>query len=194
MASLNKQQKRAKRAKIKAKQINIHGRKPVEQDEELDNELGDELGEIGEPIPEYTLAMFSKMRDAEAISRNEMLVTLLSNLADIISDQPELLDMENADNEAMAATHLAADMLIDYRMWADGMDRDLPDEVREQIGDAQVIWSVHGADGRQLALRVPSAVARGEFNVLVNPAHPQFGQIRLLADDPLALDPRLFGG
>lgn len=28
----------------------------------------------------------------------------------------------------------------------------LPDEVREQIGDAQVIWSVHGADGRQLAL------------------------------------------
>lgn len=29
---------------------------------------------------------------------------------------------------------------------------ELPDEVREQIGDAQVIWSVHGADGRQLAL------------------------------------------
>ncbi len=29
---------------------------------------------------------------------------------------------------------------------------DLPDEVREQVGDAQVIWSVHGADGRQLAL------------------------------------------
>jgi hypothetical protein len=29
---------------------------------------------------------------------------------------------------------------------------DLPDEVREQMGEAQVIWSVHGADGRQLAL------------------------------------------
>ncbi len=28
----------------------------------------------------------------------------------------------------------------------------LPDEVREQVGDAEVIWSVHGADGRQLAL------------------------------------------
>lgn len=116
MASLNKQQKRAKRAKIKAKQINIHGRKPAA--------LDDDLGEIGEPIPEYTLAMFSKMRDAEATSRNDMLLSLLSNLADIISDHPELLDMENADNEAMAATHLAADMLIDYRMWADGMDRD----------------------------------------------------------------------
>ncbi|ANJ53803.1 MULTISPECIES: hypothetical protein [Pseudomonas] len=116
MASLNKQQKRAKRAKIKARQINIHGRKPAA--------LDDDLGEIGEPIPEYTLAMFSKMRDAEATSRDVMLQTLLSNLADIISDHPDLLDMENADNEAMAATHLAADMLIDYRMWADGMDRD----------------------------------------------------------------------
>ena len=29
---------------------------------------------------------------------------------------------------------------------------DLPDEVREQVGEAQVIWLVHGADGRQLAL------------------------------------------
>ena len=116
MASLNKQQKRAKRAKIKAKQINIHGRKPAA--------LDDDLGEIGEPIPEYTLAMFSKMRDAEATSRNDMLLTLLSNLAFIIIDHPELLDMENADDEGMAATHLAADMLIDYRMWADGMDRD----------------------------------------------------------------------
>ncbi|MGF0241539.1 hypothetical protein ACQR3P_20005 [Rhodococcus sp. IEGM1300] len=116
MASLNKQQKRAKRAKIKAKQINIHGRKPAD--------LDDDLGDIGEPIPEYTLAMFSKMRDAEVISRKEMLLVLLINLAAIIKDHPELLDMENADNEAMAATHLAADMLIDYRMWADGMDRD----------------------------------------------------------------------
>lgn len=29
---------------------------------------------------------------------------------------------------------------------------DLPEEVREQLGEAEVIWSVHGADGRQLAL------------------------------------------
>jgi hypothetical protein len=68
--------------------------------------------------------MFSKMRDAEAVSRSEMLSVLLTNLAFIIIDHPELLDMENADDEGMAATHLAADMLIDYRMWADGMDRE----------------------------------------------------------------------
>ena len=72
--------------------------------------------------------------------------------------------------------------------WPRGWDK-LPysDAVR-RVGEGFV------RDGLHLALRVPSAVARGEFNVLVNPAHPQFGQIRLLADDPLALDPRLFGG
>ncbi|MNF22935.1 hypothetical protein D3C87_793110 [compost metagenome] len=113
MASLNKQQKRAKRAKAKAKQIRMVGRKPLEQDEDLDH--------LAEPIPEYTLAMFSKMRDAEAVSRSEMLSVLLTNLAFIIIDHPELLDMENADDEGMAATHLAADMLIDYRMWAEGV-------------------------------------------------------------------------
>ena len=84
MASLNKQQKRAKRAKAKAKHIRMVGRKPLEQD--------DDLGHLAEPIPEYTLAMFSKMRDAEAVSRNEMLLTLLRELAFIIVDHPAALD------------------------------------------------------------------------------------------------------
>jgi hypothetical protein len=151
MASLNKQQKRAKRAKIKAKQINIHGRKPAA----LDDDLNDDLGEIGEPIPEYTLAMFSKMRDAEAIGRNDMLQILLSNLADIISDHPELLDMENADNEAMAATHLAADMLIDYRMWADGMDRET---AQAWLTDPQFITDFGSAlDGYRQTLEAAEA-------------------------------------
>jgi hypothetical protein len=29
---------------------------------------------------------------------------------------------------------------------------DLPDALREQVGELEVIYSVHGADGRQLAL------------------------------------------
>ena len=29
---------------------------------------------------------------------------------------------------------------------------DLPDEVRAQLPEIEVIWSVHGADGKQLAL------------------------------------------
>ena len=42
-----------------------------------------------------------------------------------------------------------ADRIVYVREVAVG---DLPDEVREQVGDIQVIWSVHGADGLQLAL------------------------------------------
>lgn len=55
------------------------------------------------------------------------------------------------------------------------------------VGDSFIV------DDQHLALRVPSAVARGEFNVLVNPMHPRFAQITLVADEPLAMDPRLFG-
>lgn len=58
-------------------------------------------------------------------------------------------------------------------------------EVR-RAGDA---W-VRG--GASLALRVPSAVVRHEHNVLINPAHARFAEIRLLADEPLALDARMF--
>jgi hypothetical protein len=36
---------------------------------------------------------------------------------------------------------------------------DLPDEVREQVGALEVIYSVHGADGRQLALVADRSMA-----------------------------------
>lgn len=46
--------------------------------------------------------------------------------------------------------------------------------------------------GKSLALRVPSAVARGQHNVLVNPAHKRFSELRRASNDPLAFDTRLF--
>lgn len=54
------------------------------------------------------------------------------------------------------------------------------------VGDA---WA---AASRSLALQVPSAVARYENNLLINPAHPRFAEIARVADDDLALDARLF--
>lgn len=49
------------------------------------------------------------------------------------------------------------------------------------------------AGGAALALLVPSAVARGEANILVNPERADFGAIELVFNDALELDPRLFG-
>lgn len=116
MASLNKQQKRAKRAKDKAKQIRMSGRKAIPM-------YGDPAYATAQP-PVYVLELFAKLREAEAIGRSELLDTLLSSLSVMIAERPGLLDLKNAENESMAATNLAADMLVDYRMWVDDMDRE----------------------------------------------------------------------
>ena len=44
---------------------------------------------------------------------------------------------------------------------------------------------------RSVALRVPSVVVPGEFNYLLNPAHPQFSRIRIGQPEPFSFDPRL---
>lgn len=47
------------------------------------------------------------------------------------------------------------------------------------------------ADGSSAALRVPSAVVPGEFNYLLNPAHPDFAQISRGRPERFAFDSRL---
>ncbi len=46
---------------------------------------------------------------------------------------------------------------------------------------------------RSLALRVPSAVAPDDWNVLLNPAHERFGEIKIETPREVKLDPRLLG-
>jgi RES domain-containing protein len=51
------------------------------------------------------------------------------------------------------------------------------------------------AEARTAVLLVPSAVSGGrEKNVLINPQHPDFGQILAGEPEPVAWDPRLFVG
>lgn len=70
--------------------------------------------------------------------------------------------------------------------WPIGWDALAYSETVRSVGDAFV------AGLGSLALLVPSAIARGEKNVLINPAHPRFGEIARVANEPLAMDPRLF--
>ena len=76
--------------------------------------------------------------------------------------------------------------VLPSQAWPPGWS-ELPysDQVRH-AGDSFV------KEGMHLAMRVPSAIARGEFNVLVNPAHARFAEVELVVTEPLALDQRLF--
>jgi RES domain-containing protein len=45
---------------------------------------------------------------------------------------------------------------------------------------------------RSVALRIPSAVVEGDWNVLLNPKHPEFGKVGIGAAKPFRCDERMF--
>lgn len=47
-------------------------------------------------------------------------------------------------------------------------------------------------EGRSLALEVPSAALRVEWNVLVNPLHPSMAQLKIDPPQPFVFDARMF--
>ncbi len=55
----------------------------------------------------------------------------------------------------------------------------------QKIGDA---WA---AENQSLALKVPSAIIKDEFNYLINVNHPERGKIKLIDTEPFKLDPAL---
>jgi RES domain-containing protein len=60
------------------------------------------------------------------------------------------------------------------------------DESQRRFGDQWV------RAGGTAALLVPSAAIRGEWNILLNPAHPEFTEIRFAPPEPFHFDPRMF--
>ena len=59
-------------------------------------------------------------------------------------------------------------------------------DATQQIGDAWV------KEGRYPVMQVPSAVVAGEFNYLINPAHPEARGVQIVSVEPFGLDRRLF--
>lgn len=64
--------------------------------------------------------------------------------------------------------------------------RQLNDEACRDLGSN---WA---ASNRSLALQVPSAVVEDEWNVLLNPKHPEFGKVQIAAPKPFHYDERMF--
>lgn len=54
----------------------------------------------------------------------------------------------------------------------------------QALGDA----FIHA--GRYCLLQVPSAVTRGDFNILINPLHPEFRRIRIVEREHFPFDKR----
>lgn len=64
--------------------------------------------------------------------------------------------------------------------------RESRDESLRAFGDDWV------RTGETAALLVPSAAIHGEWNVLLNPAHPDFPKIKLKSPQPFQFDARMF--
>jgi len=60
------------------------------------------------------------------------------------------------------------------------------DESLHRFGDEWI------RDGRSATLLVPSAAIRGEWNVLLNPAHAEFSRIQFRDPEPFEFDSRMF--
>ena len=62
-----------------------------------------------------------------------------------------------------------------------------PGRASQAFGDAWV------AEGSSLGLLVPSVIASEERNLVLNPAHERFGEVRVLRKSRVKLDMRLYG-
>ncbi len=70
---------------------------------------------------------------------------------------------------------------------------DLPDDWQAPImaPSVQAVGDQWVEESTSLVLEVPSAAINGEYNILLNPAHPDFDKLVLEPITPFSFDPRL---
>lgn len=109
-----------------------------------------------------------------ALAALETFVHLEPNLApdDYVSIEAEIPDALNIERLDLGS--LPADW---YR---------IRNETLQHLGDAWI------RAGRTAAMLVPSAVIRGDWNVLLNPAHADFAKVTFQKPQPFAFDARMF--
>ncbi len=112
-----------------------------------------------------------------------------------------------ADSRSLALVEVLAnirgDELFQRQQWVI-ISVQVPESLIERPGHVPDSWretpyptatQAFGAEWvqsqRSVALRVPSAVVAGEFNYLLDPAHPQFGKVKIGKPEPFSFDPRL---
>ncbi|MCB1735515.1 MAG: RES family NAD+ phosphorylase [Gammaproteobacteria bacterium] len=121
---------------------------------------------------------------------------------------PGRLAVYTAEQQSTAILEMLVHM--DPRHFSTGfvvIAADLPDNAALETVDTEALpgdWRTRTEDprlrrigrdwlerGDTLALRVPSVVSPPEFNLILNPAHPDFERITIHAPEPFLFDPRL---
>lgn len=69
---------------------------------------------------------------------------------------------------------------------------ELPEPWRDDIAVTQARGRRWVESGRSLALRVPSAIVAEETNVVLNPAHPEWGKVDVRVVRPFRFDRRMY--
>ena len=101
------------------------------------------------------------------------------------------LDQDDAPSDlVLAAANVPEDLIVERVAVAD-----LPANWREYPAPAELAaWGDQFVQrGKRCVLLVPSVLAPGESNCLINPAHSGFRRILIRKVQPLAYDPRMFG-
>ena len=92
------------------------------------------------------------------------------------------------DRYVLFRVHLPAAVVHRPRRLPDGWaEANLSDTVRGFGSD----WLT---SQRSVALRVPSAIVLTEYNYLLDPVHPRFGEVTIGEPDAYTFDPRLLKG
>ena len=75
-------------------------------------------------------------------------------------------------------------------------DRLTPINLKKQwqkdIGYSRFIGDSFLSTRKNILLRVPSAIISDEYNILINPLHPDFKKIKITNSSPFEFDSRLF--
>ncbi|MFT4022388.1 MAG: RES family NAD+ phosphorylase [Flavihumibacter sp.] len=114
-----------------------------------------------------------------------------------------------ASNRALAMAEVAVHFTLvtlppDYQM----MTLFIPDDIslyRLNISDLPGNWNEFPhpkatqaigdrfiAAGKYCVLQIPSAVVKGDYNLLINPNHPGFAGIQIIATEKFPFDKRIF--
>ena len=88
-----------------------------------------------------------------------------------------MMEIEIPDTVAFAPTILPKDLHPNWHAFPHDM-------LTQQIGDRFI------QAAEFCALKVPSAVVKGDFNILINPMHLDFQQIRILDQSDFPFDKR----